>query len=116
VEFTGTATAAFSASHTVKGDPRCGRKHGHRWRVVVEIKVGQDPVTGELIDLSKLAGSVEQFCAEMHREDVNDMLPAGQPTAAGVALAVRERLAMTFRTIVSVTVWMDDEAAATLHA
>lgn len=114
-EFTGTAAASFSAAHTVKDHPRCGRNHGHRWRVAVTIKAGQDPETGDLVGLPQLAEAVEQFAAELHSEDINDMLPASPPTAAGVALALRERLSLRFRGIDKVQVWMDD-VSTTLHA
>lgn len=113
--FTGTARASFSASHVVAGHPRCGRLHGHRWTVEVEIKAGQDPATGDLIDLDSLSASVEAFCQELDREHVNDMLPASPPTSAGVALVLRERLSMSFRSILSVTVGMDSESV-TLRA
>lgn len=114
MEFTGSVAASFSASHIVKGHSRCGRLHGHRWRVQVTIKAGQDPETGDLVGLPELAAAVERICAEVDREHVNDMFPASQPTPAGIALAVRERLAMDFRTIQSVTVWADD-AESTLY-
>ena len=115
MEFYGTAAAEFSAAHIVKGHPRCGRNHGHRWRCTVTIKVGQDPETGELVGLSELAAAVEQFAAELDREDLNAMFPASQPTPIGVALALRERLSLRFRTIESVQIAMDD-ISATLHA
>lgn len=115
VEFTGSASASFSASHVVKDHPRCGRMHGHRWRVEVEISAGQDPATGELMGLPALADAVETFCQELDRENVNDMLPGTSATPAGVGLVLRERLALHFVGILSVTVWADD-VSVTLHA
>jgi 6-pyruvoyltetrahydropterin/6-carboxytetrahydropterin synthase len=112
IEFTGTAVASFSASHMVEGHLRCGRLHGHRWRIEVSIKAGQDPATGELVGLPELATAVEQLCAEVDREDINAMFPGGPATPAGVALAVRERLSLRWRTIEVVRVWMDDVAVA----
>src|SRR3990172_8101756 len=114
-EFTGSATASFSAGHVVKDHLRCGRPHGHRWTITVTIKAGQDPATGELVGLPELAETVEQFCAELDREDLNDMLPGAQTTPAGVALALREHLSLRFRTIEEVRVDMDG-VASTLRA
>jgi 6-pyruvoyl-tetrahydropterin synthase len=111
IEFAGTVEASFSASHWIKGHPRCGRPHGHRWRVAVTIRTGQDPKTGELVGLPELADAVEQLCGEVDREDVNTMFPASHPTAAGVALAFRERLVMHFLDIEEITVWMDNVGA-----
>lgn len=113
-EITGTAAAGFSASHVIAGHPRCGRIHGHRWRISVTIRAGQDPTNGEVVGLPELATAVEQFCAELDREDLGAMLPGAKQTPIGVAYAVRERLALSFRTITEVTVWMDD-IASTLH-
>lgn len=115
MEFSGTAAASFSASHVVPGHPRCGRLHGHRWRVAVEIAAGQDPTTGELVGLPELATAVERFAAEIDREHINDMLPGTSATPAGVALALRERLALRVPGIAAVTVWADD-VAVTVHA
>lgn len=115
LEFTGTAAATFSASHRVVGHLRCGRLHGHRWRVAVTIKAGQDPATGELVGLPELATAVEQFCAEVDREDVNAMFPASPATPAGVGLAVKERLSLQFPNIAKVQIWMDD-VSVTIHA
>jgi 6-pyruvoyl-tetrahydropterin synthase len=114
-ELTGTAAASFSAHHVIKDHPRCGRDHGHRWRLAVSIAAGQDPKTGELLGLPELATAVEQFASELDRESINDMLPGSQPTAAGVAFAARERLSLKWRTITKVQVWMDD-ISTTVHA
>jgi 6-pyruvoyl-tetrahydropterin synthase len=115
IELTGTATAEFSAGHVIEFHPRCGRPHGHRWRVAVTIKAGQDPKTGELLGLPELATAVEQLAAELDRESVNDMLPGVQPTPAGVALAFRERLSLNWHSITEVAVAMDN-VAVTVHA
>jgi 6-pyruvoyltetrahydropterin/6-carboxytetrahydropterin synthase len=108
MEFIGRAGTSFSASHHIDGHPRCGRNHGHRWRVEVEILAGQDPKTGDLVGLPELAEAIRQFGDEIDHEDVNDMLVGAPPTGAGVGLFLRERLSMQFTTIRSVTVWMDD--------
>lgn len=115
MEFTGSAGASFSASHVVKDHPRCGRLHGHRWRVAVEITAGQDPASGELSGLPGLADHVEAIARELDREHLNDMLPGATVTPAGVALYVRERLAMHVLGVLAVTVWADD-VSVTLHA
>lgn len=115
MDFTGTAAASFSASHVVEKHPRCGRLHGHRWRVAVTIAAGQDPATGELAGLPELANAVETFCSELDREHLNDMLLGSSPTPAGVALVIRERLAMHILGIESVSVWMD-EVGVTIRA
>lgn len=115
IEITATATAEFSASHLVEFHPRCGRLHGHRWRLSVSFKGGQDPQSGEVVGLPELATALEQLCGELDREHINDMLPGAKPTPAGVALAARERLILHWPTITDVTVWMDD-VAVTIHA
>jgi len=114
-EFTGSASASFSAGHIIKDHPRCGRSHGHRWTVTVTIKAGQDPASGELLGLPELAEAVASLAAELDRESLNEMVPGAQPTPAGLALAWREQLAMHFRAIVEIRVDMD-EVSATLHA
>ena len=114
-EFTGSATASFSASHVIKDHLRCGRLHGHRWTVTVTIKAGQDPASGELLGLAELAEAVVTLARELDREHLNDMVPGAPPTPAGLALAWREQLVMHFRAITEIRVDMD-EVSATLHA
>lgn len=108
MEFVGTARAEFSASHIVKDHPSCGRQHGHRWRIEVAIKAGQDPAGVEVYGLPELQHAVSTIAAEVHLEDVNAMFPASPPTPLGIALAIRERLLLQWRTIEAVTVWADD--------
>ena len=115
MDFTGTASASFSASHIVKDHPRCGRLHGHRWRISVTISAGQDPADGELLGMPELASAVEGIAREVDREHINDMFLGTTPTPAGVCLTIRERLALHFPHIESVSVWMDEEGA-TLRA
>ena len=115
MEFTGTVAASFSAAHLIDGHPRCGRNHGHRWRIAVTVKAGQDPASGDLVGLPELEVAVATIAREFDREDLNDMLVGGQPTAAGLALNVRERLALRFLGVQRVQVWMDD-VSVTLDA
>ena len=58
-----------------------------------------------------LAAAVAQLGTELAADDLNVMLPGARTTPAGVALAWRERLSLSFPTITAVTVWMDDQRA-----
>lgn len=112
--FRAFASAEFSASHRIVGHPECGRQHGHRWRVEVSIRAGQDPKTGVVVGSYELADAVRQLCAELDFDDVNTMLPGPPPTAEGIALAFNERLSMNFSDIESITVTMDGAQGVTL--
>jgi len=44
----------FSAAHRIEGHPKCGRLHGHNYKVTVAIQSHSLPDNGMLIDYSEL--------------------------------------------------------------
>jgi 6-pyruvoyltetrahydropterin/6-carboxytetrahydropterin synthase len=59
--------ASFDAAHFLKGYVgKCSNIHGHRWRVVVEIKgekLSEEPQTrGMLVDFSDLKMAIKELC------------------------------------------------------
>lgn len=39
----------FSAAHRIEGHPKCGRLHGHNYRVMVELITKNDPLPGGMV-------------------------------------------------------------------
>lgn len=57
----------FSAAHRLEGHPKCGRMHGHNYRVVVTLR-GNELVNSWLMDFGDLKKIVSPFIDEMdHR-------------------------------------------------
>src|SRR5438552_1612237 len=77
----------FSGAHTVTSHPLCGERHGHTWRVRVELAAEEEGL---------VAGSppaIRDLIAQYHRRDLDRYLPAVSTTCAGLAVYFRERLA-----------------------
>jgi len=58
----------FSAAHRIEGHPKCGRLHGHNYKVVVEINSGTLDVQGMVLDYGLLDQAVKPLIDQMdHR-------------------------------------------------
>ena len=44
----------FSAAHTIKGHPKCGRMHGHNYKVVVTLSADTLDKNGMIMDFSEV--------------------------------------------------------------
>lgn len=76
----------FSGSHTVLGHPRCGERHGHVWKIRVELTTEEKAlVAGTLADITTI---VRQF----NCRDLDRYLPGVELTCEGLARYFRERL------------------------
>lgn len=89
-----TAAVGFGASHVLKDHPTCGRMHGHSYYVRVTFTGDPEPTNWSFPfvarpeDITKVLGIV----LELSSKHLNDMIPAGNPSAAGVAGYLLERL------------------------
>lgn len=83
MKITTVVEAEFAASHTVKGHPICGERHGHTWRVRVEIAADEK-------DLD--TGTVAEIVSQYHLRDLDRFLPGVETGASGLAAFFRERL------------------------
>jgi 6-pyruvoyl tetrahydropterin synthase/QueD family protein len=52
-------TYSFSAAHRIEGHPKCGRLHGHNYRVTVEMSGADIPKDGMLLDFGELDKAVK---------------------------------------------------------
>ena len=99
-----TAHQAFSASHMIPNHSTCGHLHGHDWDIAVSLTGEISPKTGMVTDHGLLVMALQDLCREFDRRDLNAMLPGVLPSPEGLAPYIRERLAMQFPTITTVTV------------
>ena len=75
---------SFDAAHFLKGyEGKCSNIHGHRWKVIVEVK-GEDlkqegPKRGMVVDFSDLKDSLYKICDNMDHSliiEENSLKPA----------------------------------------
>ena len=108
----------FAAAHRLEGHPKCGRLHGHNYKVTVSITASPDPVTGMLLDYGKLDELIKpvidwydhKYIVSADNEAENDpyatlAMDLGHAYVANVAFStaecIAERLASVFLVMVS---------------
>jgi 6-pyruvoyltetrahydropterin/6-carboxytetrahydropterin synthase len=76
----------FDAAHHLPWVPvghKCGRKHGHTWRVELHVTGTVDPRTGMVIDYYDIHAAAKPVIDELDHHDLNDVIPI--PTTENIA-------------------------------
>ena len=130
-----TKTYHFSAAHMLVGHPKCGRMHGHNYKVDVTVK-GELDEHGWVMDFGDLNKIVDPFIDLLDHRFIeteaaefignnNDWVPDPDDLAVlNIQSSTAERLAQWFGreiheklpkdiSLVSVTVWETEKARAT---
>lgn len=84
--FTAIVETSFSGSHTVPSHPVCGERHGHTWRVRVEIASDEKDMDGGA--MADIVAAIRQY----HHRDLDRFLPGVDTHASGLAAYFREIL------------------------
>jgi 6-pyruvoyltetrahydropterin/6-carboxytetrahydropterin synthase len=108
MEISTTVTASFDAGHAIPALEACTRPHGHHFTVAVTVTGELDPKTGWIRGSEALAVAVDLIATELHREDLNSMLPGVIPGPVPLAAYFLDRLAARFPRIVQVEVTQSD--------
>jgi 6-pyruvoyltetrahydropterin/6-carboxytetrahydropterin synthase len=79
----------FEAAHRLEGLPdghKCGRLHGHSYRLTVHVRGQVDAVTGMVIDFADVKAAVKPIVDEhLDHFYLNDIADLGNPTAENLA-------------------------------
>lgn len=94
MKITAIVEVSLSGSHTVKDHPICGERHGHAWRVRVEIAADEK-------DLD--TGTVAEIITQYHLRDFDRFLPGVETHCSGLGAFFRERLSDYPVTAIEVT-------------
>jgi 6-pyruvoyltetrahydropterin/6-carboxytetrahydropterin synthase len=115
-----TIETGFSGAHVLRGyEGKCGRLHGHNWKVAVTVATERLDDLGLALDFSRLKDETRQVLAQVDHSHLNEVFPFTElnPTAENIAKWVWEmlgkRLEATGHEVTRVTVWESDSAAAT---
>ncbi|MGB9561247.1 MAG: 6-carboxytetrahydropterin synthase QueD [bacterium] len=94
----------FSAAHRIVGYPgKCGSIHGHRWEVIVEVKVDRLNKIGMGMDFSILKEKLQNIINSLDHRYLNEIEPFSSvnPTAENIAkfiyYALKEQMGEDFR-------------------
>jgi len=115
-----TIETGFSGAHVLRGyEGKCGRLHGHNWKVAVTVATERLDEVGMGLDFSRLKEETRTVLAQVDHTHLNEVFPFTElnPTAENIAKWVWEmlgkRLDGTALEVTKVTVWESDSAAAT---
>lgn len=99
----------FSAAHTIKGHPKCGRMHGHNYTVVVTLTSDVLNEKGMVADFSDVKKVVKEVVDQLDHVYLNDVLKVDFVTAEYLAKYIRDKLVLRLPLVHSVQVYEDDD-------
>jgi 6-pyruvoyltetrahydropterin/6-carboxytetrahydropterin synthase len=115
-----TIETAFSGAHVLRGyQGKCGRLHGHNWKVRVTAATDRLDEVGMGVDFGRLKEETRAVLAQVDHTYLNEVFPFTElnPTAENIARwlweVLSKRLDGTAVEISRVTVWESDTACAT---
>jgi 6-pyruvoyltetrahydropterin/6-carboxytetrahydropterin synthase len=102
----------FSAAHTIKGHPKCGRMHGHNYRVLVTLTANTLNKNGMIVDFSDVKKVVERVVDKFDHVYLNDVLKVDTVTAEYLAKYICDKLVLRLPSVHSVQVYENDDSWA----
>ncbi len=78
----------FDAAHFLPGHPKCGKIHGHTYRVEVEVE--GELKNGMVIDFEDLKKTLKEIVDEFDHRLINDIID--NPTCENICLKIFEEL------------------------
>jgi 6-pyruvoyltetrahydropterin/6-carboxytetrahydropterin synthase len=114
-----TIETGFSGAHVLRGyTGKCGRLHGHNWKVVVTLATDRLDDVGMAVDFAKVKEETRAILAQVDHTYLNEVFPFTElnPTAENIAKWLWEMLAKRIEgsavAVSRVTVWESDSACA----
>jgi 6-pyruvoyltetrahydropterin/6-carboxytetrahydropterin synthase len=97
----------FEAAHRLPRVPeghKCGRLHGHSFKIQVEIAGEVDPETGWLLDYADIAGAFRPLHEILDHRYLNEIEGLENPTSEVLAAWIWQRLISSLPQLARVTV------------
>ena len=85
----------FEAAHLLPNVPvghKCGRLHGHSYKVQVHVSGEPDSTTGWIMDFSDITAVVEPIIKELDHYYLNDIPGLENPTSENIAQWIWQKL------------------------
>lgn len=85
----------LEAAHVLPNVPaghKCGRLHGHSFRVEIHVKGDVDPETGWIMDFADIKRAFQPLYDELDHTYLNDVKGLENPTSENIARWIWERL------------------------
>ena len=86
-------TEFVDCAHSLPGHPKCGRLHGHTYKVEIAIE-GDNPGDRLIVDFADLKRQAREVLAEYDHRNWNDVLeyPSVENICSLLARSLRERI------------------------
>ncbi len=101
----------FSAAHSIPGHERCGRLHGHNFRVEVEIE-GDIWENGMVMDFYDLKKHLKEVLSEFDHRILNEIIDI--PTSENICTEIFRKLKNKGLNVVRVRVYESEDKWAEL--
>ncbi len=101
----------FSAAHSIPGHEKCGKLHGHNFRVEVEIE-GEVKENGMVMDFYDLKRILKDILNEFDHRILNEIIEI--PTSENICIEIANRLKKRGVNVVRVRVFESDDKWAEL--
>jgi 6-pyruvoyltetrahydropterin/6-carboxytetrahydropterin synthase len=92
----------IDSSHQLEGHPKCGRLHGHTYRIEVMLE-GEEDERGMVMDFADFRREAEAFLDHLDHAHLNEFVE--QPTVENLARYILQGLRRTVPQVVQVRVW-----------
>lgn len=95
----------FEAAHRLPHVPdghKCGRLHGHSYRVEVRVRGDVDPSSGMVVDFADLSAAFGPLHDQLDHHTLNGVAGLANPTAENLAVWIWQRLDLPGLTAVTV--------------
>lgn len=110
-----TVEQRFEAAHRLPHVPeghKCGRMHGHSYRVVVTL-TGDVGVNGFVRDFAVVKAAWGDLHGQLDHQTLNDVVGLENPTAEVLAEWIFGQLVLALPELTSVAVWETEKCSAT---
>lgn len=105
----------FDAAHRLPNVPaghRCGRLHGHTFRVEVHLSGPVDPEHGWVIDFADVKKICQPVLSQLDHNYLNEIEGLENPTSENIAVWLWERLAGDLPTLKRIAVYESPDSGA----
>lgn len=115
-----TVERTFAAAHHLRGyQGRCGRPHGHNYRVQITVAGSQLDQYGMLMDFADLKSVCDEVIGELDHIDLNEhpafakASPSSENLARYIFAQIAQRLKESTVRLKAVDVWESDTSRVT---
>mgnify|MGYP000182653560 CR=1 FL=1 len=100
----------FSAAHHLPGHPKCGKVHGHNYRVMVKLRahISELGENGMLADFGKVKKTLRKVLVKYDHSDLNERIEV--PTVENLAIRLLVEMRHYFPQVYAIKIWETEDS------